>query len=399
MVPLRHSTEHPTMSTMKATFLAVMLAGFATANLPAQVDGHFSSWSDVPAIIDSINADNYREPLKQLHQLTRIKLGWPHMAQDLSKKEHRAYILSIQEKWKQWWESTGQPVSKQKELEIKVDPQAFQIAWGFLGTQQEPPQQVLPVWIPKVWNLHVTFTNSDYQAMEHEIWVIDRQSTSARLTKLRGDYSRGEWGVVLTQFDDLSPERADQILKALCYVHRYAPSTGTPVPHDKPDKLYYPYATLHLRDDKNRILWNTEGYDFSKSRPEYGDGESGRSHYFLRSIFSGAEHWQTVSKPTSDQLAPYRNLLSINKPYFFGNAADIVQLFGQSGGMLEKESLLEWVKKQQAATDPNMGWEVRSDDFSTSGTVNVAGSTKHELKNTLAEIRKIEARVNDKGTK
>lgn len=387
------------MRTIKATFLAVMLAGFITANLPAQVDGHFSSWSDVPAIIDSIKADNFREPLKQLHKLTRIKLGWPHMAQGLSKKEHRAYILSIQEKWKQWWESTGQSVSKQKELEARVDPQAFRIAWDFLGTHQEPPNPVLPVWIPKVWNLHVTFTNSDYQAMEHEIWVIDRQSTSARLTKLRGDYSRGEWGVALTQFDDLSPGRADQILKALCYVHRYAPSTGTPVPHDKPEKLYYPYATLHLRDTENRILWNTEGYDFSKSRPEYGDGEAGRSLYFLRSIFSGAEHWQTVPEPTSDQLAPYRKLLLINKPYFFSNAADIVHLFGQSGGRLEKESLLEWVKKQQAATDPNMGWEVRSDDFSTSGTVNLASSTKHELKNTRAEIRKIEARLNDKGKK
>ncbi len=385
------------MNFVKATILAALLAGFASANPPEEVDGHFSSWSDVPAIIDSITGDDYREQMKQLHQLTRIKLGYPQASLCLSEKEHQAYMLHTKERWKQWWDSTGQPISKQKELEARVDQHAFRIAWDFFGTRQQSPKSVLPVWIPKVWSLCLTFTNGDYQARECEVWVMDRQSTSARLTKLRGDYSRGDWGVALTQFADLSPERADQILKALCYVHRYAPFAGTPVSGDEPDNLYYPHATLHLRDDKDRILWNTEGYEFSKTRPEHGDGEAGRSLCFLRSAFSSTEHWKMVSKATSEQLAPYRNLLFINKPYFFSNAADIVRLFGQDGGQLEKESLLAWVKKQQAATARNIGWEVRSSDFSTSGKENIAGFTKLELEATLTEIRKIEERLNDKG--
>lgn len=137
------------MNFVKATILAALLAGFASANPPEEVDGHFSSWSDVPAIIDSITGDDYREQMKQLHQLTRIKLGYPQASLCLSEKEHQAYMLHTKERWKQWWDSTGQPISKQKELEARVDQQAFRIAWDFLALVSSRQNQPCPCGFPR----------------------------------------------------------------------------------------------------------------------------------------------------------------------------------------------------------------------------------------------------------
>jgi len=379
---------------VKAIVFAMIWTGFASANPDGQVDGHFSSWKDVPGIIDAITEDNDGRQLEVLHQLTRVKLGYPQSSLCLSAEEHKHYMLQTKEKWKQWWESTGKAVSEQKEQHAKVDQQAFRIAWDFLGTKQEQPDPILPVWIPTAWTLYVTYTNSDYMGREKEVWIIDRQAASASLTKLRGDYRQGTtWNVALAALDGFTPERADEVLKALCYLHYYAPAATEDVPENVLRRLYYPHSTLHLRDDKNRILWNTQGYEFCKTRPKYGDGVSGRSYYFLRSAFPDGKIWNKVSKPTSELLAPYRMFLSLSRPYFCSNASDVVQLFGQHGGTLERQALLEWAGKQKAATNPKMDWKLCCSDFGTAAKVDVINITRIELQETLQEIKRIGDRL------
>ncbi|PHS08068.1 MAG: hypothetical protein COA78_13100, partial [Blastopirellula sp.] len=390
LLPLRTKPQMGViMHLVKAIILTAIFTGSTFAEPADQVDGHFSSWKDVPRLIESTNEDNSWEQLRQLHQLTRIKLGYSNAGPQ--------YLIHTKQEWRKWWESTGKPVSIQKEPDAKVDQKAFQMAWEFLGIKQGQPKQIVPVWIPETWTIYVTFTNGDYGGREKEVWIIDRQASSARMTKLRGDYGDdwGDWKVVLKEFDGLSPEFADQILKALCYTNRYAPAMGAEGRKNELG-LYYPHSTLRLRDGKNRILWNTEGYDFSKTRPEFGDGESGRSYYFLHSFFSDQKKWKVVQKPTSEQLAPYRMFLSFCKPSFCSNVSDIVQMFGQRGGSLEKQALLEWAEKQMASTNPEMDWKLCSDEFGTSTKESVINSTRHEIQETLLEIKKIGDRLEAK---
>lgn len=375
--------------------LSAILVGFTSGHLFAQENGLFSSWKDLPKIIDSIDENNPRQQLDQLHELTWIKLGYPQAAMCLNKEDHQSYMLQTKQRWQQWWESTGKPISKQKELDAKTDQQAFQVGWDFLGIEKEPPKSIPPVWSPKSWTLYVTFSNGDYMGREKELWIMDRQASSVSLSKLRGDYSQGgwNWGVVLSEFIGVSPDRADQVLKAMCYVHCYAPATGAEVAEDKLPGLYYPHSTLHLRDSDNRILWNTEGYEICKTRPEFGDGVAGRSYYFLRTIFPDSKNWKESLKPTSEQLAPYRRFLSFSKPYFCSNAREIVEMFGERGGRLERDSMLDWAEKQKSATDPEMDWKVCSSDFGTGSKVNVINFTRLQIQKTLVEIESIGDRL------
>lgn len=373
--------------------LALTLVGFVSAESTDPVDGHFSSWEDVPTLIDSISEDAYRDQLEMLHQLTRIKLGYPQTSLCLNEKEHKHYMLLTKQRWQQWWESTGKPVSKLKEQNSVVDRQAFRMAWEFLGTKQQQPEAIIPVWIPKTWVLYVTFTNGDYGAREKETWIMHRQAEVASLHKLRGSFSQRRWGVALAEYKDLSTDRADQVLKALCYIHRYAPETDKKVTDNKLSGLYYPHSTLSLRDGMNRMLWNTEGYYFLKSRPEYGNGDSGRSYYFLRSVFSDKDEWDAAANPTSKTLAQYRMFLSLSKPYFSATADDVVQLFAQHGGYPEKRALLEWAEKQKAATNPNMDWELCAGDFNTGSKVNVLNFNRSAINETLLAIKRLGDRL------
>jgi hypothetical protein len=380
----------------KAAFLAMTLVELASAESTDPMDGHFTSWDEVPSLIDSISVNSYRDQLDKLHQLTRIKLGYPQSSLCLNDDEHQQYMLQTKQRWIRWWESTGKSVSILKKKDATIDRQAFLMAWEFLGTKQKQPEHVIPVWIPTAWTLYVTYTNGDYMGREQELWIINRQAESASLSKIRGDYSQGVWSVALTEYGDFSPERANQLLKALCYLNRYAPVAGEEVTDDVLPGLYYPHSTLHLRDDTNRILWNTEGYDFHKTRPEYGDGESGRSYYFLRTVFSDKGKWKTVAKPTSEALAPYRMFLSFSKPYFSSTVSDVVQLFGQHGGSPENQAMLEWAEKQKAATDPKMTWEACSADFGAESKVNVINFTRSAIVETMQEIKKVADRLETK---
>ena len=384
---------------MKITKLLTLSAvlGYSANGAPVinPVDS-FSSWENLPEIINSITKNDFREQLEQLQCMTLIKLGFPQASLGLSDHEHQLYMLETKERWKGWWQSTGEKLAKIRKTDAIIDAEAFKIAWDFLGQKSDPPTTLLPVWIPTTWTLCVTFTNGDYAGKENEVWMIRRKAAGVNLTKLRGDYARGwpsEWNVVLSEFEGLTPERADQILKALCYTHHYAPPAGAEVSEHKLQKLYYPHATLHLRDGANRILWNTDGYQFSKTRPEFGNGEAGRSYFFLKTVFSNNGKWRTLPSPSSEDLAPYRDLLSASKPYFFTNASDIIQLFGRYGGPAEREAMLEWASKQKAATSAKMDWKVRSSDFQTESQVNVIGLTKLELKETLSEIQRISDRL------
>ena len=381
------------MRILGAMILITFLVRLASAEAPAAEDGHFSSWEQVPEIIDSMNEADYRQQLEDLHQLTRIKLGFPQTSQCLNDAEHGQYMLQTKQNWKDWWESTGKPVSLLKKQNAKVDRPAFEMAWKFIGSKQKSPDPISPVWIPDAWSLHVSFSNGDYGGREKELWIIERKVGSASLSKLRGDHSKGDWTVVMSEIAGFSPENADHLLKALCYLHLYAREAGEEVPDNEMKGLYYPHATLQLRDGKNGFLWNTEGYDFSKSRPEYGDGESGRSYYFLSSSYPAGEMWKQVAKPTSDQMAPYRKVLSASKPYFNKSADDIIQLFGQHGGSSEKQAMLEWGDKQKTATDPEMDWKIRSDDFGTQMKVNVINSTRSEIQQTQKHIKKLGDRL------
>lgn len=383
------------MQRIISTLLSMAIAGHATAQPANPIDGHFSTWKDVPGIIASMNGDDDKQKLERLHQLTRIKLGFTQSSVCLNDEEHRLYMLQTKQRWEQWWESTGKPVSIEKKRDAKVDDQAFRMAWEFLGSRGKPPEAILPVWIPETWTLCVTYSNGDYGGMEKEVWMLDRQDSTASLTKLRGDHSQGEWGASLTEYEDFSPALADRVLKALCYLHRHAPAFGKTVPENEMQGLYYPHSTLHLRDGKDRILWNTEGYDFFKTRPEYGDGESGRSCYFLRTVFADKKKWKELTKPTSQQFAPYRKFLTAGKPYFSRAAPEIVRLFGRCGGHLELESMLQWAEMQQAATDPKMKWKVCSGDFGTGSKENVINSTRFDIRETLQEIKRIANRLED----
>ena len=381
------------MKRIKLLILPMASTAVAFGNPADLPNDPLASWDDVPEIINSITDKEYRDQLEQLHRLTLIKLGYPQPSQGLSESEHRLYMIQTRDRWKEWWATTGDDISKARKREARIDKEAFNAAWEFLDVKLEKPETILPVWIPETWTLCVTFTNSDYAGREKEVWVIDRMASGVNLTKLRGDYSRGQWGVVFSKFKGITPQQADQTLKALHYLHHHAPAIGAKLPGKELGKLYYPRATLHLRDGKDRILWNAEGYEFIKTRPEYGNGEAGRSYYYLRTVFSDKERWETPSKPTTEELAPYRKLLSVSKPYFFANASDIILLFGEYGSLPEKEVMLDWAEKQKAATNPKMDWKMRCGDFSTTLKVNVINFTKPELEKTLAEIKKIEKRM------
>jgi len=362
---------------------------FVGVSFGQKEDGHFSSWDEVPEMID-------RFELEGLHKLTRVKLGYRQSSVCLSDEDHLRYMHQTQKRWQEWWKSTGDPISKLKDRDAKVDEDAFGVAWKFFGAKKAPTV-ILPVWIPATWTLRVTFSNGDYMGREKEVWVLERKAQAARLTKLRGDYAQpvgdqigwGPWTVTLSEFAELTPEDADQVLKALCYVHRYAPPLGSEVVDDQLERLYYPHSTLHLLTGDDRILWNTEGYEFNKTEPEHLDGDSGRSYYFLRTVFSDKEKWKVLTEPTSDQLGPYRKLLSLGKPYLFDHSSEIVQLFGQCGGELEQEALFEWAEKQKAATDPNMGWELCCDDFGTGLKENVISQTRLTIQDTLMAVKEI----------
>lgn len=120
---------------------------------------------------------------------------------------------------------------------------------------------------------------------------------------------------------------------------------------------------------------------------------SGLTYYFLRTNFSEDVNWKVVSDPTSAQLAPYREFLSSNKPYFCKAASDVVQFFGQKGGRTELRVMLEWAEKQKAATNPDMDWKSLNDDFGTAAKVNVINFTRFDIQKTLEAIRSLEGKL------
>jgi len=372
-----------------ATSIAIFTM-FAAVDSSWSAEESSSSWGNIPDIIESISDEQYREPLKELHRLTLVKLGYPQISVALDKGAHAGYMRHTKERWRHWWQTTGDPISRQRGIEAKADPDAFALAMQFFGLEPRP-ETIPPVWIPSDWWLCVTFSNGDYGGREQEVWMMEHRKDAAQLTKLRADFASGEWRVTLREMDGFTADRADRILKAISYMHRFAPETGAAVPDDEMEGLYYPHATLHLWDGEKRVLWNTRGYDFQKSVPEFGGGESGQTYYFLRSIFPEAEKWRVVSDPTSGQLAPYREFLSLRKPYFCGVASEIVRFFGQNGGRPELRAMLEWAEKQKVATDPDMDWKVLTGDFGAGAKVNVINSTRFDIQKTLREIRSLES--------
>ncbi|NWK54583.1 hypothetical protein HW115_03105 [Verrucomicrobiaceae bacterium N1E253] len=302
-------------------------------------------------------------------------------------------MLHCKRRWERWWKSTGQQLAKQKKSGAKVDRAAFQMAWEFLGRDQESSTQILPVWMPETWRLYLSYSNGDYMGREKELWIVDRKKSGVRMFKLRGDYRDGAWAVHLSEYQGLTLERGDRVYKALNYLHHYAPKSAENQAGDELGGLYYPCAVLRLRDGQGRILRNAKGYDFSKSRPEYGDGDPGRSYYFLKSIFSNQSRWLEVTNPSCEHLAPYREFLSLSQPYFTPEASEIVELFGSSGRLPEKRVLLKWAEKQKAATNPEMSWLVCSGDFGTAAKSNVIGSSRVQILETLKAVQKIDRRL------
>jgi len=72
-----------------------MLTCIVSADQEDRVDGHFSSWENVPTLIDSINKDEYSDQLKELHDITRIKLGYPQASLNLGDEEHEKYMMLL----------------------------------------------------------------------------------------------------------------------------------------------------------------------------------------------------------------------------------------------------------------------------------------------------------------
>ena len=282
------------------------LLGFChLLNADEIADGHFSSWENVPELIENSSLD-------ALRKITRIELSKP-----LGVAESEEFISSqkhIKKRWQKWWKTTGADVMRMKKKDAKIDEVAFKLAQKFLGKEMRIPKDILPVWIPNSWTLCVTFTNGDYGLREKENWMIDRDPKSVHFTKLRGDYSKGEWSVALTQLDDFTVDQADTALKALCYVHRYA-AVGDELKSINDLNLYYPSATLRLQDGKGGVIWNIGGYGFSKLRQRNERGESGRSYLFLRSQYGDKKLWSSLTNVSESQFAPYRNYLSYGKPY------------------------------------------------------------------------------------
>lgn len=354
-------------------------------------DGHFSSWEDVPQLIESISPDSYDQPLGKLRQLTRITLGSPQRSG--TKKEQDAHVLQTKKAWQQWWLTTGKPTAALKKQNAKVDPETFSIAWDFLGTELPKPKSITPVWIPEIWTLSLSYSNGDYGGREKEVWIIQRLEKSAKLFKLRGDYGKEGWQVSLMQYRDLSQLQADQTLKALCYLHKYAPSHAQDVQENEM-KTYYAGATLSLRDEKNHLLWNINGYDFKKTRANIDLAEAGRSYYFLNSIYKTTDTaWRKLTQPSSVELAAYRQILSQKKPYFFSNASEIILLFGKYGHAAELESILQWADKQKLAINPKMHWSVHRDEFGQTSKTNVINFTRSAFQDTLTATQKIQSRV------
>ena len=96
----------------ESIFVVFVVCGVVSGFLGTdETDGHFSSWKDVPQIIDSIDPANCKTQLVQPHQLTSIKLGYPQASVCLSKQDHQLYMLQTKRNWEQWWETTGKPVS------------------------------------------------------------------------------------------------------------------------------------------------------------------------------------------------------------------------------------------------------------------------------------------------
>ncbi len=332
---------------VRIVILCFGLAGFSgVLNADERVDGHFSSWEDIPELIESISKTNYDKPLKRLTELTRIQLR--RAQNSIKKAEDEIYLSETKVAWKKWWQTTGKPISELKIRDAKIDQDALDMAWEFLDTKIEKPKDLLPVWIPKTWNLCITFTNGDYTGREKETWMIDRREKIVYLTKLRGDYSKGKWSVTLTKHDGFTVGEADKTLRALCYLNRYAPPAGAAVSNNEM-RTYYAGSRMMLHDGQKRILWDTSDYDFTKTRGEYGNAYSGRALYFLRIMFGDKKQWSELTEPTSNQLAPYRYFLSAAEPYFSKTSSEVVMLFGQHGGVLERESLIGWAKKQKVA--------------------------------------------------
>jgi len=373
------------------TILIAIIASFiglSSAEPFKPESGHFSNWDEVPSLIESITGSSYNEQLEKLYSLTTVKLGYPQVSRNLTDEEHANYMLQTQKRWQEWWELTGKSVAKEKTSNSQVDLMAFEMAWDFLGVSRSIPDEVLPVWIPKEWALNVTFSNGDYGGREDELWCITRDSHGARLTKLRCDFN----GVKLSEYKHITPEKADLILKAICYVNAYAPISNKGIEEDEMKGLYYPHSTIRLSTNK-QLLWNSEGYSFVKSRPEYRGGDPGRTYYFLRTIFSNEEKWEEITTPSSEILSPYRELLVSQKPYFFRGSIYIIQYFGKYGGLPELEAMLEWAEKEKLAVDSNMSWEVRSSDFSTGATENVRNRTRFDLEGTSEHIDRVILRI------
>ncbi|MEW4453314.1 hypothetical protein AB1L30_11605 [Bremerella sp. JC817] len=382
------------------------LARVGSADPPQHVDRNGDSWERIPGIIDSISATSYREQLDELHSLTSIKLGYPQSSVNLNTAVHKQYMLRTKRNWQQWWKSTGEPVSAEKEQHSKVDLPAFNMGWEFFGTKNKQPDDIQPVWIPATWGLYITFTNGDYYGLVREVWIIERGDSQASLTRLRGDYFSGSadnfrrvpWDVTLKELRDFTPEKADQLLRALHYLHQYAPEVNEDVPEDSLQGLYYPYSSVQLRDGRNRVLCNTEGYEFCKSRSKYGDDKSGRTYYFLSTIFADDAKWKLVSGSPSAKLAPYHSFLSMSKPGFASNAADVIKLFGNQGGISELQAMLDWADKELAATDPEIDWEMCTNQFGAKGKDNVIWLNRTAIQETLKEIKaaivRLEARQN-----
>ncbi|MFT5904830.1 MAG: hypothetical protein ACI9E1_000416 [Cryomorphaceae bacterium] len=355
-------------------------------NAEEVVDGHFSSWENVPDLIKSISKNNYNKPLKRLTELTRVQLR--RVQNSVKKAEDEIYLSETKVAWEKWWQTTGKPVSEMKNRDTEVDQEALDMAWKFLDTKNEKPKDLLPVWIPKTWRLCVTFTNGDYTGREKETWMIDRRKKIVYLTKLRGDYSKGDWSVTLTKHDGFTVGKADKTLRALCYLNRYAPAAGAAVSNNEM-RTYYAGSRMMLYDGQKRILWDTSGYGFTKTRGEYGNAYSGRALYFLRTMFGDKKQWSELTEPTSNQLAPYRYFLSAAEPYFSKTSSEVVMLFGQHGGVLERESLTGWAKKQKVAINPSMDWRVYYGELK----INVVNFTRLAFKDTVKNIKMMEKRI------
>ena len=127
---------------IQVLWFSVSLTCFVQNSVVGQLNnGHFSSWENVPDIIESVTKTNYHDQFEQLHELTWIKLGSPHMS-DFSKEEQQRHVLQTKERWTQWWASTGEPTLDRKKQDAEIDRAAFQLALNFIGVENEKPKEI-----------------------------------------------------------------------------------------------------------------------------------------------------------------------------------------------------------------------------------------------------------------